>query len=349
MRDKKMLNQVKNILCVGMPVADILISGARANNLMERFNMLAGVRNMLDDAQIIALEAEIISGDYEVQIVAGGSMANSACSVANLCDANIDFFAAISDDNYGAIFTTGLKEAGIKHLPSGFYGVQTSRSYVITDNSGERAIARHLGDSMSKIDVDHFKNAIDDCDLMLLEGELPSLPNGHSLWLELLQYAKSQDKMIGFSLFGAEQVAKHRKLFMQTIEQYADLVFGNEGEIAALFAEKLGNFEQECQDIFAIMQGRNQNAIMCISHGDKAPYLASGNGVFRTPPSHVDNLVNTLGAGDGFMAGTLAGLLKGLTEENALKLGHKVASAVLQQAAPQLSKADLLAIKPYAK
>jgi sugar/nucleoside kinase (ribokinase family) len=340
-----MLNQINNILCIGMPVADILISGIGVENLMNKFNMKAAMRNMLDDAQIIDLEEEIVGGKkHDIEIVAGGSMANTACSIANLCASTINFFAAISDDNYGAIFSNGLKEAGINHLPDGFYGVQTSRSYVITDNSGERAIARHLGDSMSKIDINHFKHAIDDCDLMLLEGELPSLPNGQQLWLKLLQYAKSHHKIIGFSLFGAEQVAKHRKLFMQTIEQYADLVFGNEGEVAALFAEPIGNFEQECEDIFALMTKSNRNAIICISHGNKAPYLASHNGVFRNPPAIVNNLVNTLGAGDGFMAGTLAGLLKGLSEEDALKLGHKVASAVLQQAAPQLSKVDLYAI-----
>ncbi len=337
-----MLNHVNNILCIGMPVADILISGANAASTMNRYQMRPAVRNMLNAAQIGALEVEIARNEHELQVVAGGSLANTACSVAGLCTQRIDFFAAIADDNYGAIFADGLAQAGINHLPSDSHGTQTSRSYVITDASGERAIARHLGDSMSALNLAHFTNAIDACDLMLLEGELPSLPSGGELWLELLKYAKSQHKIIGFSLFGAEQVAKHQALFVQTISQYADLVFGNEGELAALFAAPLGYFEKECAEIYALMQERNPNAIMCISHGDCAPYLATRNGVFRTSPPPVVGLINTLGAGDGFMAGTLSGLLRGLPEDAALTLGHKVAAKVLQQSAPQLTKQQLM-------
>ncbi len=352
-----MLNRLRNILCVGMPVADILISGDNTSIIMTRYDMQPAMRNMLSDAQIATLEAEINAANSQnidpqtlnpqalnVEIVAGGSMANTACSVAGLCRQNIKFFAAIADDNYGAIFAEGLSQAGVQHLKSPKIGTETSRSYVISDATGERAIARHLGDSMSALKLEHLRPHIDDCDLMLLEGELPSLPNGAELWLELLEYAKQQNKMIGFSLFGAEQITKHRELFMQTITEYADIMFGNEGELAALFDAPTTYFTKECADIYAIMQARNPNAIMCISNGEHAPYLASKNGVFHVAPSNVDGLVNTLGAGDGFMAGTLSGLLNGLDENAALMLGHKVAAKILQQAAPQLSKAQLLAL-----
>jgi sugar/nucleoside kinase (ribokinase family) len=344
-----MLNHLQNILCIGMPVADILISGANAATTMQKFNMRPAERNMLQANQIAELESEIANKTHETTIVAGGSLANTACSVAQLCPQQLNFFAVIAADNYGEIFAQGLAKANINHISPITNSSQTSRSYVISDASGERAIARYLGNSMSALTLAHFRQAIDECDLMLLEGELPSLPNGGKLWVELLEYAKKQGKMLGFSLFGAEQVAHHRDLFMSTIEQYADIVFGNEGEVAALFAKphsnlETSNFVNECEKIFSIMQRRNVNAIMCISHGEGAPYLASRNGVFRNPPPPVNGLVNTLGAGDGFMAGTLSGLLRGMSEEDALNLGHLVAAKVLQQSAPQLSKQTLQAI-----
>lgn len=336
-----MLKNIKNILYIGMPVADILISGKEVNMLVQKFDMRFGERNMLDAVKISEFE-QIISqnnSNYKIEVVAGGSMANTACSVNMLCDIKSSFFAATSNDKYGETFKEGLTKAEVQHVPKQRCGNDTSRSYVITDIDGERAIARYFGDSMSCLSIKDFIIAIDNCDLILLEGELPGLPDGEDLWFDILKYAKQKDKMIGFSLFGAEQITQHRNLFMQTISDYANLVFGNESKLSALFEGMDENFEQQCQNIYNMLSKRNnKNAILCISHGDKSPYLASCNGIFRTPPEKVENLVNTLGAGDAFMAGALSGLLNGMGEQKSLELGHKVASVILQQSSPQLTK-----------
>jgi sugar/nucleoside kinase (ribokinase family) len=338
-------SDVRNVLCIGMPVADVLIGKEHAADIMLRYRMVPGVRNMLSASEVAQLEAEI-AGKPGVQIVAGGSMANTASAVAQLCpDVTFRFCAASAADHYGDIFSRALGAAGIAHLPASRMGQETSRSYVMTDSHGERAVARYLGDSMSGLEAHMIERYIAEADLLLLEGELPALPNGYKLWRDMIALAKKHHTLIGFSLFGAEQVNQHRALFMETLEQHADCVFGNEQEISALYADDSDNYTQHCDNLLKIMHKRQPQAVLCISHGKGAPYLATPDGIFRNTPSPVEHVVNTLGAGDAFMAGVCAGLLDGNRPEACLMLGHTLAAAVIQQEGPQLGHEKLLALK----
>ena len=109
--------------------------------------------------------------------------------------------------------------------------------------------------------------------------------------------------------------------------------------------EAFTNYEHACEHIYASLKARVNDPVLCISHGSHAPYLRTRNGLFRISPSPVENVVNTLGAGDAFMAGVIAGLLNDSGEEESLRLGHRIAGAVISQAEPQLSEAALQALK----
>jgi fructokinase len=339
------LSEVKNLLCIGMPVADVLIDKTQAGDLMQRYGMKAGVRNMLTSQQIAAMEQELTTKRSGVEVVAGGSLANTASAVARLSpQVRITFCAASAKDAYGEIFSEAILDAGMGLIPEQCTGTETSRSYVLTDAKGERAVARYLGDSMSDLRGADIEAAIKSADMVLLEGELPALPQGYALWHDVIALAKQHGTTVGFTLFGAEQVQQHRALFLETIEQHAWFVFGNETEIAALYGEAFTGYDMTCETLFAKMHARVPDGVLCISHGSSAPYLHTPNGTFRVPPAPVPRVVNTLGAGDAFMAGVLAGLLNGLAEDEALRLGHRIASAVIQQEEPQLSTQALQAL-----
>ena len=230
------LSHVDNLLCIGMPVADILIGKAKAGDLMQRYGMTPGVRNMLSTAQIAAMEAELATLKEGVDIVAGGSLANTASAVARLSpEVTITFCAGRAKDMYGEIFSDAILDADMDLVPETCMGTETSRSYVLTDEKGERAVARYLGDSMSSLTAAIIEADIERADMLILEGELPALPNGYALWREILALAEKHETAVGFTLFGAEQVRLHQALFMETIEQQAACVFGNEEELKALF------------------------------------------------------------------------------------------------------------------
>ena len=340
------LSHVDHLLCIGMPVADVLISKSQAGDLMQRYGMKPAVRNMLSPAQIAQMEVEIAAMQDGVTIVAGGSLANTASAVARLCpDVAITFCAASSKDQYGEIFSDAILDADMELIPETCMGTATSRSYVLTDATGERAVARYLGDSMSSLDASMIEADIESADMILLEGEIPALPNGYALWREILTLAAKHDTAVGFTLFGAEQVRLHRALFMETIEAHAVYVFGNEAEIEALFESGFQGYEKACEHLYALISARSTDAVLCISHGSNPPYLCTRNGVFHVAPATVDRVVNTLGAGDAFMAGVLSGLLNDKSEDESLQLGHRVARVVISQEEPQLSEEALKIIQ----
>jgi sugar/nucleoside kinase (ribokinase family) len=340
------LSHIDHLLCIGMPVADVLIGKAQAGDLMQRYGMKPAVRNMLNAQQIAAMEAELATVTDGVDVVAGGSLANTASAVARLSpDVAITFCAASAKDAYGEIFSNAILDADMDLIPEACMGTETSRSYVLTDSTGERAVARYLGDSMSSLTAGMIEADIENADMVLLEGELPALPNGYALWRDVLALAAKYGVAVGFTLFGAEQVQKHRTLFMETIEHHAAYVFGNEEEIKALFGETFEGYDQACDTLYALMQARLDDAVLCISHGSGAPYLRTRNGVYQSAPAPVARVINTLGAGDAFMAGVFAGLLNDAGEEASLSLGHRAAAAVISQEEPQLSEAALHALK----
>ncbi len=329
--------EARRILFIGMPVADILIDRQYANRFLRgEYGLTPGVRNLLHEGQIAPIET-LLAGLDGIDVVAGGSMANTACTVARLCpDVSCSFFAVCADDRYGNIFTEAMTAANIQLLPTMRSGRETSRSYVVADEDGERAIARYFGDSMSEIAIEQLHEAIAGADIVLIEGELPALPGGYELWRNILAYAASKHIPVGFSLFGAEQVRRHHALFLETMHDHAHYVFGNEAELFALYeGHVVPEFETAAVEHADYVFSRAPQGVFCMSHGESIPYLHTEQGVFRQPPQPVPNVVNTLGAGDGFMGGVLAGMLSGLGGNESLSLGHKVAAAVIQQEGPQ--------------
>lgn len=339
------LEHIHNILFIGMPVVDILIDLEDPAKVIEKHLIIPGERNMLLADEVALLEAEF-NAQRGVQVFAGGSLANTASSAMRLCpDIKASFFAACADESYGDIFGEAIVNAGMTWLPETRIGTETSRSYVVVDNKGERGVARYLGNSMSSIAASMLESHIREADMIVLEGELPALPNGVALWRDCLALAKKHKTAVAMTLFGAEQVRLHRALFEDAIQHYADYVFGNEEELFALFDGTPPSFKEACQYYASVLSARAPHAVLCISHGTNAPYLHMVESVFSDKAAPVDVFVNTLGAGDGFMAGVLSGLLLGLAGNEVLALGHKVASEVIQQDGAMLDHATIQKIR----
>jgi 2-dehydro-3-deoxygluconokinase len=75
---------------------------------------------------------------------------------------------------------------------------------------------------------------------------------------------------------------------------------------------------------------RELEAISIVKGGDNEAYVVDKQNVTAVPYYPVDRVVDTVGAGDGFCAGFLAGLLKGYTYPEAVRIGNLVGSMVIQ-------------------
>lgn len=85
------------------------------------------------------------------------------------------------------------------------------------------------------------------------------------------------------------------------------------------------------EDVDAIFNKLHELGNVCVvKGGDNVTYLVEQGRVTPVPYFRVDRVVDTVGAGDGFCAGFLSGLLRGISHEEAVRLGNLLGSMVIQ-------------------
>lgn len=72
------------------------------------------------------------------------------------------------------------------------------------------------------------------------------------------------------------------------------------------------------------------SAVSIVKGGDNETFLVENGVVSSVPYFKVDQVVDTVGAGDGFCSGYIAGLLKGFSHTEAIRLGNLIGSLVIQ-------------------
>lgn len=72
------------------------------------------------------------------------------------------------------------------------------------------------------------------------------------------------------------------------------------------------------------------SAVSVIKGGEDKTYMLENGNLSAVPYYKVEHVVDTVGAGDGFCAGFLAGLLRDYSLEEAVRLGNLIGSQVIQ-------------------
>jgi len=117
--------------------------------------------------------------------------------------------------------------------------------------------------------------------------------------------------------------------------EYADILFGNETEFAALgekqnwgtdlveIAKKVAEFPKANQ---------KRSRIVVITQGSKSTlvYHEGKAEEFSIVPIPAEEIVDTNGAGDAFVGGFMAGLMKELPLERCVNAGHNTAAFILR-------------------
>jgi 5-dehydro-2-deoxygluconokinase len=120
--------------------------------------------------------------------------------------------------------------------------------------------------------------------------------------------------------------------------RYADIVVGNEGEVAA--ATGITDPRQGVEALQALGP-----KMVVLKRGGKGAALFEGDRTIEVPPVPV-NVVNGLGAGDAFAAALVHGLLRGLDLEQTLHRANRAGAIVAGQipcseAMPRLSDLEV--------
>ncbi|MES2207657.1 MAG: carbohydrate kinase [Pseudomonadota bacterium] len=244
----------------------------------------------------------------------GGAPANTAVGLARQ-GISTGFIGRVSDDAFGSWLISILEQEGID-IEGTFRDpeAQTRMAYVVTTLTGDRKLAeftriacadaRLTSDDLrphqfAKADILHFGS------ISLISDTVAKATQTAVELARKNNLLVSYDPNVRLGLWPSEEICK--QTILDTLK-WADLIKINEDELAFL----TGSRDLEAADTL-----REEHAIpmLIITLDSRGSYFTTAKGS-RLVPGFSVNMIEATGAGDGFNAGVLAGLLHHVKKSN---------------------------------
>lgn len=325
------------LLAMGNPLLDISV--VVDEQLLDKYGMKPNDA-ILAEEKHMPLYKEITSS-YTVDYIAGGSSQNTArvaqwlLGKENVCS----YIGCVGKDDYSTILAKKARDDGVNVL----YQYTTQRptgtcAVLITDGGAKRSLCANLA-AAECFTVDHLKN--DDVQKVLLSAEFyysssffltVSLPT----ILEVAKTALNRNKLFIMNLSAPFLCSIFKNQQMEAFP-YVDIIFGNETE-AATFAKEQNLGTEDVKEIALKMTklpklNTNRERVAVITQGHLPVILAQNGKVTEYPVDFIppEKVIDTNGAGDAFVGGFLAQLIKGEDYTNCIKCALWAASQIIQR------------------
>ena len=246
---------------------------------------------------------ETIQGE-DLATIAGGKGANQAVAAARL-GASVTMIGCVGADSFGSTLIENLKKnnVDVRHVRRDG-SAATGTAIIIVDGNGENSIVLSPG-ANGRIGSDEVQPAaFVGAKLLLLQLEIP---------LETVLHAAriAKHKKVGVILNPAPACDLPDELL-----KMADYVVPNETELARLTGREVKDRESLEEAARSLVSRGAKNVIVTL--GEKGALIANRSGrkyveSYRVKP------VDTTGAGDAFIGGMAAALLRGKSLKDAVQ------------------------------
>lgn len=270
----------------------------------------------------------------EVVFQGGGSVINSAKVLAELGGGKACLTGIVGNDKEGHKFIQHVNDIGLvtandflRHT-----GLPTGKALIFITQDGERTIRTYLGASQKIEPGDVQNDAVKDSDWVFIEGYLlGNQERGIETVYRAIELAKKAGKKIAFTL-SAEFIPEYYPKETEYVVSNTDLLFANSKEGMAFTGK------QTWDETFEELKSRGLDVVL--SNGADGVLIAYGGERNIYVPAEKDvKVVDTTGAGDALAGGFFAAILKGLSAEEAGKLGVKSAARVISHVGAELHPA----------
>ncbi|MBY3433887.1 adenosine kinase [Rhizobium laguerreae] len=313
-----------DVVCIGNAIVDLI--SAVGEDFVGR-NSLDKGGMMLVDAAESAKRRSLVS---DVAMTPGGSAANTAACLASL-GSKVAFIGKVGNDALGAFFRDGMREIGVDFLCEVDHeDVPTANCLALVTPDGERTMSTYLGACTHLSVSDLPEQAIAEAKLVFIEGYLLDSPHSAAAVEEIFDVAISGGTTIAITLSDSRCVERNKAAFDRLTRHWeCGIVIANEKEIRALHGT------DSTDD--ALAAAARFQALTVVTLGSKGATSIKGDPLGRKPTESekvlaepVDEIVDLVGAGDAFAAGFLHGYVTGEYTRDALAVGAKCASVVIQ-------------------
>ena len=307
-----------NILGIGNAIVDVICKvddEFLAKNSLAKSNM-----KLINEAEF----KKLLSNLKIEETVSGGSVANSIVGLSQLGN-KVGFIGKVNDDDLGQKYEQGLKKEKVKY----FYNkkmesLPTGTCLILITPDSERTMCTFLGTAgkIHKSDID--SNTVKNSELIFLEGYLWDEGEPKEAFNEAIKHSNKT----AMSLSDKFCVDRHKKSFLDLVQNKLDITFANEQEILELIDAR--SFDD------VISFGKSLKKTLVITRSDKGSIVINQNEVLECESQKNLKIVDLTGAGDLFAAGFLHGYINKMSLQDSLNKGTEMASKVIQKIGARL-------------
>ncbi len=255
-------------------------------------------------------EFDRLSRQKGIMALPGGCAANTIRGLAHL-GLPTAFLSCVGNDLEGDLFLSNLRKLGIRSEVTARADFSTIRLLCLIGVDGEKRI---LYPDQAEPRTTFNKNQFLDVDWVHIDAFQFEIGNALEKAMEFARCSTS------FNLGNSQVAAEYKEKILAFLEQHAEIVFGNEEEIASVTG--LGG-EAGCKKLQAICP------IVAMTRGSKGCLIASENGIF-TVPAFPAKRIDSTGAGDYFASGFLFGYMHGFPLIRCAEIGNRLGSALIE-------------------
>ena len=301
-----------NILGIGNAIVDVICKVD--DEFLVKNNLAKSNMKLIDET-----EFKKLLGSLKIEeTISGGSVANSIVGLSQLGN-KVGFIGKVNDDELGQKYEQGLKKEKVEYFYSKKKEIlPTGTCLILITPDSERTMCTFLGTAGKINKTDINTKAIKDSEITFLEGYLWDEGEPKDAFSEAIKYSNKT----AMSLSDRFCVDRHKKSFLELVQNKLDITFSNEQEILELIDAK--SFDE------VIAFGKKLNKTLVITRSDKGSVAINQNEVVECKSQKDLKIVDLTGAGDLFAAGFLHGYINKMTVQESLNKGTELASKVIQ-------------------
>ena len=306
-----------DLIGLGNAIVDIIVN--IEDEFLEINNLDKGSMNLInsDESQRLLENCKV------VKQISGGSSANTVVCLAELGN-DVQFIGRVKNDQFGNFFSSDIKKSKtIFNTPPTNEGSSTAHSIILITPDAQRTMCTYLGASIEFEPKDIDFSVLKESKYLYLEGYLWDSELAKNAFLKAAQIAKQSNTKIILSLSDSFCVDRHRKSFLELIDEYVDIVFCNESEVLSLFQKaKLTNCQK---DLYSLCE------LVVITLGSNGSLVVNNDNIEVIKSITKEKVIDTTGAGDIYAGGFIHGLINNYSLKKCGEIGSICAGQIITQ------------------
>lgn len=275
----------------------------------------------------------------DVEYIAGGATQNALRVAAWMSGKTkkLAFIGCVGKDEYGTRLEEEMTKDGVTPIYLKDEKTPTGTCAVLI-NGGERSLVANLA-AANEYKVEHLEGkertaVMESANMFYISGFF--LTVSPPSMIRVGKHAAETNKVFCLNL-SAPFIPAVFKDALSSVIPYADYVFGNETEAASWGAandmegKSIKEIAQAIANLDKVNEKRPRTVI--ITQGKDPVVVATKEGIttFNVKELPKEKLVDTNGAGDAFVGGFLAGMMRGAELEKCVEAGNYSARVIIQR------------------